>query len=442
MKKSILLCIILAAVITIQTPIYGKTIYNLETDSFDNKQRLTKLNDWMKTDYIGNGVTKGRGIPGMWNYAFSKIPVEGKIYVSSKSGSKYIKTVSVNNKIDTAFYDDSESQMLILPPGSSRPDQVIEKSDEYALYTPGGEMTNKVTGINKDGSAELTLEATTGGVFLELTRLLDNNDLPENNSLDTNFTFKGVKSALDISLGLYLNHNTGGGSYSSMPKAYYYATTDTTVDMSNYIAPNKTSLYLKQDNVNILVDDVWDSSLYFKSATDKDGNSLSYNQLTNIKDQVDTSKPGTYQVFYQNGISSEEGSVERILNVNVLPKLTLIVPTSNDFGSYKLGSARPILPWNHNNSIWVENNSNDGWNLTASLSGVTDGLENYIMNSGRLLKDNNLIAHSVSTGKINISDDWSVNKGLYIDYSNAKELRKDKAVLSWSLTPSTKGISE
>ncbi|MGV8957801.1 hypothetical protein ACN9TB_09230 [Lactococcus lactis] len=64
------------------------------------------------------------------------------------------------------------------------------------------------------------------------------------------------------------------------------------------------------------------------------------------------------------------------------------------------------------------------------------------MNSGRLLKDNNLIAHSVSTGKINISDDWSVNKGLYIDYSNAKELRKDKAVLSWSLTPSTKGISE
>ncbi|MGV8957802.1 hypothetical protein ACN9TB_09235 [Lactococcus lactis] len=158
-------------------------------------------------------------------------------------------------------------------------------------------MTNKVTGINKDGSAELTLEATTGGVFLELTRLLDNNDLPENNSLDTNFTFKGVKSALDISLGLYLNHNTGGGSYSSMPKAYYYATTDTTVDMSNYIAPNKTSLYLKQDNVNILVGDVWDSSLYFKSATDKDGNSLSYNQLTNIKDQVDTSNQEPIKYF-------------------------------------------------------------------------------------------------------------------------------------------------
>lgn len=227
-----------------------------------------------------------------------------------------------------------------------------------------------------------------------------------------------------------------------MPKAYYYTTTDTTVDMSNYIAPNKTSLYLKQDNVNILVGDAWDPSLYFKSATDRDGKSLSYNQLTNINDQVDTSKPGTYQVFYQNGISSEEGSVERILTVTVLPKLTLIVPTSNDFGSYKLGSATPILPWNHNNSIWVENNSNDGWNLTASLSGGTDGLENYIMNSGRLLKDNNLIAHSVSSGKINISDDWSVNKGLYIDYSNAKELRKDKAVLSWSLTPSTKGISE
>ena len=103
MKKSILLYIVLATVITIQTPIYGKTIYNLETDSFDNKQKLTKLNDWMRTDYIGNGVTKGRGIPGMWNYAFSQIPVEGKIYVSSKSGSKYIKTVSVNNKIDTAF---------------------------------------------------------------------------------------------------------------------------------------------------------------------------------------------------------------------------------------------------------------------------------------------------------------------------------------------------
>ncbi|WP_276404947.1 hypothetical protein [Lactococcus garvieae] len=63
MKKSILLYIVLATVITIQTPIYGKTIYNLETDSFDNKQKLTKLNDWMRTDYIGNGVTKGRGIP-------------------------------------------------------------------------------------------------------------------------------------------------------------------------------------------------------------------------------------------------------------------------------------------------------------------------------------------------------------------------------------------
>ena len=107
--------------------------------------------------------------------------------------------------------------------------------------------------------------------------------------MDTNFTFKGVKSALDVSLGLYLNHNTGG-AYSAMPKAYYYTTTDTTVDMSNYIAPNKTSLYLKQDNVNILVGDAWDPSLYFKSATDRDGKSLSYNQLTNINDKVDTSK--------------------------------------------------------------------------------------------------------------------------------------------------------
>lgn len=435
-KPLVVLIFSLYLITTNQNSVHAKNIYDLENDSFVNKQKLTKLNDWMKTNLSGHNSMPGRGIPGLWNFAFSQTPSEGKLYVKSAMNSEVNKNVTIKNTINRAFYNDSESQMLILPPGSSMADQVIENADEYALYTPGGELVTQTIGRNEDNSAELEIAANASGVKLKLRRITEDTNLPENATLNTNFTFNNVKSAMDVFLGLYRNHNTGSGAYSSMPKGYYYSTTNVKVDMSKYLAPDRLSLNLKQEEVTIYKGDRWDPAQYFKNATDIDGNQLNYTELTNVTDEVNSEKQGDYQVVYTNG------DIQKKIIVHVIPPLTLEVPNAVHFGSYKLGSSTSELLWDTQERVSVESYLSGGWVLSASLNKSSNGFQNYIMNGTKKLIDNKLIATSNAIGKIDVSDSWNQTQGIHINYSQAKELRKDKAIIEWTLSPNTKGVSE
>lgn len=64
------------------------------------------------------------------------------------------------------------------------------------------------------------------------------------------------------------------------------------------------------------------------------------------------------------------------------------------------------------------------------------------MNGTKKLIDNKLIATSNAIGKIDVSDSWNQTQGIHINYNQAKELRKDKAIIEWTLSPNTKGVSE
>lgn len=435
-KPLVILFFIFYLIITNQNSVHAKNIYDLENDSFENKQKLTRLNDWMKTNLSGHNSMPGRGIPGLWNFAFSDTPPEGKLYVKAAMDSEVNKNVTIKNVINRAFYNDSQSQMLILPPGSSRADQVIENADEYALYTPGGELTTQTIGRNEDNSAELEITASASAVKLKLRRLKEGTNLPENATLNTNFTFNNVKSAMDVFVGAYLNRNTGSGAYSSMLKGYYYSTTNVKVDMSKYLAPDRLSLNLKQEEVTIYKGDKWNPAQYFKNATDIDGNQLNYSQLTNVKDEVNSEKQGSYQVIYTNG------DIKKKIIVHVIQPLVLEVPDSVHFGSYKLGSSSSKLLWDTQARVSVESYLSGGWVLSASLNESSNDFQNYIMNGTKKLIDNELIAISDDIGKTDVSNSWNQINGIHIDYSRATELRKDTAIIEWTLSPNTKGVTE
>lgn len=430
-RLSILILVTLVTILCQHQIVDAKTMYNLETDSFENKQKLTVLNNWMKNDSTGNGRMPGRGIPGLWSNAFSVQPVEGKLYLASELNAKKEKNVTIKNYIATAFSNDSESEMLILPPGADMPDQVIETASEYALYTPGNELTTKVTGRNEDNTAEMEITATSSNVAIKVTRLKADANSPENGQLNTKFSFPNVKSVMNVQLGLYLNKNTGSGHYSGMPKdAYYYSMTNVKVDMSKYVAPNKTSLYLTDNEVEIYAGDKWDPSKYFERATNIDGNTLKYSQLSNVEDNVNPNKQGDYKVVYKND------TIQKELLVHVISPLSLEVPTKVDFGSYKLGTENKLLSWSQEHKVVVESYLNSSWQLTAKLINYTDGFQNYVMNGNEKLINNQLITSSSGKGNTNITTNWNGKNGIHVDYSNVQNIRSDKGSIEWTLSPS------
>lgn len=399
----------------------------------DNYSELSVLKDWMKTN-SSPGVSPGRGIPGLWTNAFASDPKEGKLYLPQAKDANMTKMMSVNNSISPAFTNGDDEHMLLLPPGSNDPKVVVEKADEYALYTSGGGLTNNVTANNEDNTAKLELIADASGVTFKVTRLVEDTQPTETATLNTKFTFKDVKSVINATVAEYLNGNTGGGRYSEF-SGYYYTTADVTVDLSKYLATDRTTLKIKEENPTIHVGDTWDASQYFISATDQDGKQLAYKDIK-VSGDVDTSKSGTYDVTYSYG------GLTQTRTVTVEPALSLTVPESVGFGSVRLGANMAPLTWEKGQDIVVTSSLKNGWSLTAKIQKETKDFSNYIYNGNQLLNQNATIATSTAIGETTVNQEWNTKTGIYIDYSKANELRKDSAEIEWTLSPNANEVKE
>ncbi len=399
----------------------------------DDYSYLSTLKDWMKSNN-SPGVSPGVGIPGLWNSAFSSAPTEGKLYLPQQKDSVLAKVMSVNNQISPAFTNDDDAHMLLLPVGSGDPSVVVEKADEYALYTEGGGLSNHVIAKNQDATAELELTADASGVNFKVTRLVEDTQPTETATLNTIFTFSGVKSVINATVAEYANGNTGGGKYSEF-SGYYYTTANVTVDLAKYLAADRTTLKIKEEDPILSVGDTWDAANYFISATDQEGNAVSYDKIT-VSGTVDTATPGSYPIVYSYG------GITKNVTVTVKPVLTLTVPEAINFGSYQLGSASSKLYWEKDQDVTVQDESNNGWQLAVALANPANEDFAQLLHVGETVIGTDSVAVTDGTGTTVLNQTLEKEQFLYINYASVKEVRKDKATLNWTLTPSIMGVQE
>lgn len=128
------------------------------------------------------------------------------------------------------------------------------------------------------------------------------------------------------------------------------------------------------------------------------------------------------------------------VHFNIKNPLKLQVPSISNLGTYKLGSSNTILSWNETSKVEVEGVNNFQWDLSVSLNSDSS-LKGYLKIGEKSITE---IPQKVisGTGSMVVSDEVSPDKFIKVDYTGVKHLRKDTGTLQWSLTPSTKGVSE
>ncbi|MBZ6014548.1 MucBP domain-containing protein [Leuconostoc gelidum subsp. gelidum] len=114
--------------------------------------------------------------------------------------------------------------------------------------------------------------------------------------------------------------------------------------------------------------------------------------------------------------------------------MSLSVPENVDFGTYKLGSSNPVLPWKETNVVKVLDDGNRSWQLTATLKNQSKDFEKYLSYKNKDLDTAVEISNGTSTDE-NVAEQLSANGGLQVNYANVNIIRKDKGELQWDLTP-------
>ncbi|HEM7699988.1 TPA: bacterial Ig-like domain-containing protein [Enterococcus faecalis] len=198
-------------------------------------------------------------------------------------------------------------------------------------------------------------------------------------------------------------------------------------------------------NITYYVGDKYNPEDAFKSATDKDGNPLDFDESmcwpVDTNKPVDTSTPGRYDVCY--GLKKASGKLVK-LNKYVFVKekeLSLSVPKDFSFGSTVLGKSKKLY-WDKKAEVSINNEGNRKWELTTKLTGSSNqDFSNYLKFKNQSFKEGSVLIDSGATSK-NITNELTEDNFIYVDYSSIKSIRKDKATLEWTLSPSTKEVSE
>ncbi|WP_339000924.1 bacterial Ig-like domain-containing protein (plasmid) [Lactococcus garvieae] len=216
-------------------------------------------------------------------------------------------------------------------------------------------------------------------------------------------------------------------------------------DSSPKVTVKKDQTSIDADSITYYVGDKYNPKDAFKSATDKDGNSLDFDESMcwplDPNKPVDTSKPGKYDVWY--GLKNASGKlVQWNKNVYVKEKeLSLSVPNDFSFGNAVLGKVKKLY-WDKKSEVSIKNEGNRKWDLTAKLTGSSNqDFSNYLKFKDQSFKEGSVLIDSGASSK-NITNELTEDNFIYVDYSSIKSIRKDKATLEWTLSPSTKGVEE
>lgn len=215
----------------------------------------------------------------------------------------------------------------------------------------------------------------------------------------------------------------------------------------SYTGTASAKVTVLEDQTNIKTKDsvlyvgqTWNKESNFVGATDEDGNAIPWSdsRISSNGASVDTSKPGVTKLRYT--YKGKVKNTDSDFTVTVEDPLKLIVPSSSDFGTYKLGSSNTVLSWNKASKVEVEGADNSQWDLSVALNSKSS-LKDYIKIGEIPITEASQKVLS-GTGPMSVTDEVSPGKFIKVDYTGVKQLRKDTGTLQWTLTPSTKGVSE
>ncbi|MCC4122022.1 lectin-like domain-containing protein [Lactococcus lactis] len=204
------------------------------------------------------------------------------------------------------------------------------------------------------------------------------------------------------------------------------------------VKDDKSSIQTK--NTTLQIGQTWNKESNFVSATDEDGNSIPWSdsRITSNGASVDTSKAGVTKLKYT--YKGKVKNTDSEFTVTVEDPLKLIVPSNSDFGTYKLGSSNSVLNWNKSSKVEVEGANSSQWDLSVALS-AKSSLKGYIKLGDQTISDQPQEVIS-GTGPMDVTGDVPSDNFIKVDYTGVKQLRKDTGNLEWTLTPSTKEVSE
>ncbi|HAP3526600.1 TPA: hypothetical protein IUD70_002160 [Enterococcus faecalis] len=216
-------------------------------------------------------------------------------------------------------------------------------------------------------------------------------------------------------------------------------------DSSPKVTVKRDQTSIDADSITYYVGDKYNPKDAFKNATDKDGNSLDFDESMcwpiDSNKPVDTSTPGRYNVCY--GLKNASGKlVQWNKYVYVKEKeLSLSVPNDFSFGNAVLGKAKKLY-WDKKSEVSIKNEGNRKWDLTTKLTESSNqDFSNYLKFGDQSFKEGSVLIDSGASSK-NITNELTEDNFIYVDYSSIKSIRKDKATLEWTLSPSTKGVEE
>lgn len=230
---------------------------------------------------------------------------------------------------------------------------------------------------------------------------------------------------------------TKPGTY-SVAYTYKNGSQSETASAKVTVLGDKSSIKTK-DSV-LCVGQSWNKESNFVGATDEDGNPVPWGDSRILSNgaTVDTSKAGVTKLRYT--YKGKVKNTDSEFTVTVEDPLKLVVPSSSDFGAYKLGSSNTVLPWNKTSKVEVEGATNSQWDLSVALSS-NNSFENFMKIGETPITDTSQKVIS-GRGPMSVTDEVSPDKFIKVDYAGVKKIRKDTGTLQWTLTPSLKGVIE
>lgn len=285
---------------------------------------------------------------------------------------------------------ESEAQIEVV----ERLTGILARDLELIINTPWAPEDHFVDGTKMDGSSLLFSDVTTTIINSETGERVEHVDVTRAGSYQVAFEYEEITEIARLTIF----------DYSSL---------------------------LVHKQVVLMIGDFWDSEQGFISATTPSGEILDFSSgevLVDGSEAVDTSVVGLYVVTYKY-LNHEE-------KVNVIVEGTLSLDISSDahFGSVILGTEDMILPWKGSIIVSDTRYQSNGWSLSGKIVDATDYFSNYIYYNDSLLENNSLIATSHSGGTTNITEDWSKERGIRIDYSSTNQTRVDSATIQWTLS--------
>lgn len=199
---------------------------------------------------------------------------------------------------------------------------------------------------------------------------------------------------------------------------------------------------IKTKDVELYVGGNWTRKDNFISATDEDGKDVPWSdgRIDTNGAQVDTSKPNeyTFKYTFKGKVKHTDAMTKVTVKENVL---SLVTPKDFSFGHAVLGKVKKLY-WDKKSEVSIDNKGNRKWDLTTKLTGSSNqDFFNYLKFKDQSFKEGSVLIDSGASSK-NITNELTEDKFIYVDYSSIKSIRKDKATLEWTLSPSTKGVEE